>query len=138
MIPITLLGSDEVWVSPYRDGEAGGRTPLTLPPGENKSSVKLLCCRRGREGLEGSDPLDPRRGTVQHSSGEVPGDRGEGKRERIPKGTPCQQYHIAQAVKGRARKQQKHPVQRVGEYLLFCDTTIIFFSTKIIKKKKSK
>lgn len=90
MIFIVLLGSAEVWVSPCKEGEAGGRTPLT-PSWENKSNLnpqsKSTGVEEGKGSLEGSDLLDPKRGTVQCSSGEVTGDPGQGKRrERIPKG----------------------------------------------------
>lgn len=86
MISIALLGGDEVWVSLYKEGEAGGRTSLTPSRGGQEQS-KVAVVERGKRSLEGSDPLDPKRGTVQCSSGEVTGEPGEGKRrERIPKG----------------------------------------------------
>lgn len=80
MISIALR-SDEVWVSPFKEGEAGGRTPLTLPPpswGEQEQS-RVTVVEEGKGSLEGSDP--------RLSSSEVTGVQKEVKRrERILKG----------------------------------------------------
>lgn len=58
MISIALLGNDEVWVSPDKEGEAWRQdTPHSLLGGEQEQSEVTVV--EGKGSLEGSDPLDP-------------------------------------------------------------------------------
>lgn len=64
-----------------QEGEAGGRTPLTPSWAEQEQS-RVTVVEGGKGGVEGSDPLDPKRGTVQCSSGEVTGEPRGREKER--------------------------------------------------------